>query len=133
MRTIAAIILMSLALSASLAVPRRTGQIPADAAAFWSIFQTAVKNDDRQAVASLTRFPLGMPYGVRSIRTKAQLMRNYRKIFDAPTKQCFSEAQPTFEAGHSNRFYIGCGEAMMYWFEKVKGQYKFASVDNINE
>ncbi len=135
MRIIVAIALAFLTLSASFAFPSRNDQkeIPPAVAAFWSKFQTAVAKDDKQAVASMTRFPLEMPYGVRSIRSKAQLMKNYRKIFDAPTQKCFAEARPEFDAAQKGKFYIGCGEAMMYWFGLVRGEYKFLIVDNINE
>jgi hypothetical protein len=60
-------------------------------------------------------------------------MRNYRKIFDAPTRKCFAEARPAFDEAQKGKFYISCGEAMMYWFGLVRGQYKFLIVDNVNE
>lgn len=103
-------------------------------AAFWSKFQAAVAKDDKATVAALSKFPLRMPYGVPSIKTKAQFISSgYKKIFDAETKQCFAAAKPEVESGKSKRFSIGCGEAMLYWFELVNGEYKFAAVDNINE
>jgi len=101
--------------------------------AFWGKFQSAVARNDKDAVASMTKFPLGMPYGVRSIKTKAQLLKSYGKIFDAETKKCFAAARPEIENARDKKFSISCGEAMMYWFEMFKGQYKFAAVDNVNE
>lgn len=102
--------------------------------AFWSKFQAAVAQDDKAAVAALSKFPLRMPYGVPSIKTKAQFINSgYKKIFDAATKQCFAAAKPEMESAKSKRFSIGCGEAMLYWFELVNGEYKFTAVDNINE
>ncbi len=103
-------------------------------AAFWSKFQAAVAKDDKATVAALSKFPLRMPYGVPSIKTKAQFINSgYKKIFDAETKQCFATAQPELENAKSKRFSIACGEAMLYWFELVNGEYKFAAVDNVNE
>jgi hypothetical protein len=100
---------------------------------FWSRFQSAVAKNDKAAVAALTKFPLGMPYGVRSIKTRAQLISRYGEIFDAETKKCFAGAQPQVEDANVRKFSINCGEAMMYWFEFVGGTYKFTSVDNVNE
>jgi hypothetical protein len=100
---------------------------------FWSKFQSAVAKNDREAVAALTKFPLDMPYGVPSIKTRAQLVKGYAKIFDAETKKCFATAQPQVEDAKAKKFSINCGEAMMYWFELSGGTYKFASVDNVNE
>jgi hypothetical protein len=100
---------------------------------FWSKFQSAVAKNDRDTVAALTKFPLAMPYGVPSIKTRAQLIRNYGKIFDAETKKCFAAAQPQVEDAKAKKFSINCGEAMMYWFEFSGGTYKFTTVDNVNE
>jgi hypothetical protein len=100
---------------------------------FWSKFQSAVAKNDKEAVAALTKFPLGMPYGVASIKTRAQLISRYGEIFDAETKKCFGGAQPQVEGANVKKFSINCGEAMMYWFEFVGGTYKFTAVDNVNE
>lgn len=100
---------------------------------FWGKFQSAVAKNDKEAVAAMTKFPLSMPYGVRSIRTKAQLLKDYGKIFDAETKKCFAAASPQVEDAKVKKFSINCGEAMMYWFEFSGGTYKFAAVDNVNE
>jgi hypothetical protein len=40
---------------------------------------------------------------------------------------------PELDSGGKRHFSINCGEAMMYWFEWRKGQYKFVAVDNVNE
>jgi hypothetical protein len=100
---------------------------------FWSKFQRAVAKNDRDAVAAMSKFPLLMPYGVPSIKTRAQLARRYGEIFDAETRKCFAVARPQVEDAETKKFSINCGEAMMYWFEFSGGTYKFASVDNINE
>jgi hypothetical protein len=100
---------------------------------FWSKFQKAVVKSDKETVASMTRLPLSMPYGMKSVKSKAQLMREYGKIFDSETRKCFEKARPEMENVKSKRFSISCGEAMMYWFELVRGEYKFTAVDNVNE
>jgi hypothetical protein len=102
-------------------------------AAFWAKFQSAVAQNDKEAVAAMTRFPLTMPYGVPSIKTKAQFLQRYAKIFDAATRKCFATAQPERENNKSARYNVLCGEAMLYEFDLVGGTYKFVTVDNINE
>lgn len=136
MKTTLAIALVILCLGTPLAGAsgqRNQKGTAADMETFWSAFQSAVARNDREAVASMTHFPLTMPYGVRSIRTKAQFLNSYSKIFDAETKKCFATARPNREQANNKRFWIGCGEAMMYWFNVVNGEYKFISVDNVNE
>jgi hypothetical protein len=105
----------------------------ADAEVFWSKFQSAVAKNESEAVAEMTKFPLSMPYGVRSVRSKLELKKRYAKIFDAETHKCFAAAKPQWEEGTNSRFSINCGEAMMYWFEKTNGRFLFAAVDNVNE
>jgi hypothetical protein len=109
----------------------RSGAANADA--FWTRFQASVAADDIAAVASMTKYPLLMPYGVRKIASRAQLLKRYKTIFDRETKQCFANARPEMDTAKKDRFSISCGEAMMYWFEADKGQYKFVTVDNVNE
>jgi hypothetical protein len=105
----------------------------ADAELFWSNFQSAVAKNDSDAVAEMTKYPLSMPYGVRSVKSKLEFKRRYTKIFDAETRKCFSTAKPQWDEGNNSKFSINCGEAMMYWFEKVSGRFLFAAVDNVNE
>jgi hypothetical protein len=41
---------------------------------FWQTFKRSVIRGDKGAVARLSRFPIGMSYGKRSIKTKAELI-----------------------------------------------------------
>lgn len=122
-----------------LLVPAPPAKSPAQATAspamkeFWSKFQRAVAKNDKESIAAMTKFPLAMPYGVPSIKTRAQLISRYGEIFDAETKKCFATAQPQVEDAKTKKFSIHCGEAMMYWFEFSGGAYKFTAVDNVNE
>jgi hypothetical protein len=101
--------------------------------AFWTRFQSAVSRVDKAGVAAMSGFPLEMPYGTKRIKTKQQFLKDYSRIFDVETKKCFAEAKPQPDEGKRKRFWIGCGEAMMYWFEQRNGVYKFVAVDNVNE
>ena len=41
-----------------------------DVNAFWAQFKAAVIRKDKNAVANMTKFPLSMPYGQKSVRSK---------------------------------------------------------------
>jgi len=128
------LLLVGMGLAISMGVLAQAQRKPEPAMeAFWTKFQVAVATNDKAGVAALTGFPLSMPYGVSSIKTKAQLIRNYNKIFDSETKRCFVKAKPEPDTTKKKRLSISCGEAMMYWFEVRNGEYKFISVDNVNE
>jgi hypothetical protein len=105
----------------------------AEAELFWSNFQAAVAKNDGDSVTEMTKFPLSMPYGVRSVKSRLEFKKRYTRIFDAETRKCFSEAKPQWDGENDSKFSIKCGEAMMYWFEKVNGRFLFAAVDNVNE
>jgi hypothetical protein len=105
----------------------------ADAELFWTNFQSAVAKNDSDSVTEMTKFPLLMPYGVRSVKSKLEFKRRYTRIFDDETRKCFSKAKPQWDGENDSKFSINCGEAMMYWFEKVNGRFLFAAVDNVNE
>ena len=100
---------------------------------FWAKFQSAVAKNDREAVAALVKFPLTMPYGVPSVKTKAQFNQRYAKIFDAATRKCFAAAHPERENNKSARYNVSCDEGMLYEFDVVGGAYKLVAIDNVNE
>jgi len=114
----------------------------ADFNTFWTKFNTAVAKNDKAAVASMTKFPLVMPYGVKNVKTKAEFLKHYDDIInmEANAKRCFQATKPirdgktyavwcTFESEpeSSNNRPIG------YYFAKTKTGWKFAGLDNVNE
>ena len=112
--------------------------------AFWKQFKTAVISKDKNAVASMTNFPLSMPFGQKSVRSKAELLRRYKQVFDGETNavKCFEKAK--LEKGSTANVYgVYCGfknalddednKPIYYYFEKTKTGWKFAGLDNINE
>src|ERR1043166_2097970 len=68
---------------------------------FWQSFKTAVSKHDVETIARLSKFPIEMWYGRSSIKTKAQLTRRYRQLFNEQTNAatCFEKAKPEVEAG----------------------------------
>jgi hypothetical protein len=107
---------------------------------FWSKFKNAVTKGDKEAVASMSKFPVEMPYGFPKIRTKAQLIKRYRELFSvqANAVKCFAGAMPKVNEQDKNQFTVGCkdkagNEVVVYGFGKTAGVWKLIFLDNINE
>jgi hypothetical protein len=142
MRTkiIVAVITLAFAMVGPHASSARAYQTDSSLEAFWAKFKSAVIKGDKEAVATMSQFPIGMPYGVRTIKTKADLLKRYREVFNvqANAAKCFANAQPTTDATAKNQFTIGCkdaagNETVIYAFVKTRGIWKLKSLDNINE
>ena len=107
---------------------------------FWSKFRAAVQKTDKPAVASMSQFPIEMPYGVTKIRTRAQLARRWRDLFSvqANAAKCFEDAKPVVEPASPNRFRVGCkdeagNEVVIYGFLRTRNGWKLTFLDNTNE
>ena len=113
-----------------------------DFPAFWNKFKSAVIAGDKATVAEMTKFPLSMPYSIKSVKNKADLLRRYNEIFngEANAGQCFRNTEPQKESG---RYEIYCAfkktpndkenAPIRFIFELTKSGWKFAGLDNINE
>src|SRR5205085_4591347 len=107
---------------------------------FWQKFGAAVRGGDKNAVASLTKFPVGMSYEIRSIRSRAELLRRYRQVFNEQTDaaKCFEKARPEMDSQNPKQFTVACpdsagNEVVIYHFKKTWSGWKFVALDNINE
>jgi hypothetical protein len=107
---------------------------------FWQAFKTAVNKRDVETIARLSKFPIEMSYGIPSVRTKAQLARRYRQVFNEQSDAvaCFAKAKPEADAENPKHFTVACpdaggNEVIIYHFEKTRTGWKFSSLDNINE
>lgn len=107
---------------------------------FWQTFRTAVTKRDVEAIARLSKFPIGMSYGIASIRTKAQLTKRYRQVFNEQSNAavCFSKAKPEISAEDPKHFSVACpdaagNEVVIYHFEQTRTGWKFTGLDNLNE
>jgi hypothetical protein len=110
--------------------------------AFWAKFKTAVVNKDKTAVASMTKFPLDMPFGMKTIRTRAEFLKKYADIMnmEANAARCFQATKPTKD---DKAWAVWCtfksepessdNRPIEYYFVKTKTGWKFAGIDNINE
>jgi hypothetical protein len=108
--------------------------------AFWEQFKNAVTKRDVQTVARLSQFPIGMSYGIPGIKTKAQLTKRYRQLFNEQTDAaaCFSKAKPEVDPANAKAFTVACpdaagNEVVIYHFQQTKTGWKFTSLDNLNE
>ena len=114
-----------------------------DFASFWGKFKSAVISGDKAAVAEMTKFPVSMPYGVKSIKNKENFMRRYGEVFDgeANAAQCFGSTKP--QKAESGGYEIYCpfketpndkeNAPIRFLFESTKGGWRFVGLDNINE
>ncbi|HWF89241.1 MAG TPA: hypothetical protein VN659_10410 [Pyrinomonadaceae bacterium] len=107
---------------------------------FFQSFKAAVGKHDVETIARLSKFPLAMSYGIPPIRTKAQLSKRYRQIFNEQTDAaaCFSKAKIEIDPENPKRFSVACpdaagNEVVIYHFEQTRTGWKFAGLDNLNE
>lgn len=107
---------------------------------FWTKFKAAVQKADKPSVASMSRFPIEMPYGMPKIRTRTQLARRWRDLFNvqANAAKCFEEAKRVVDPTAPNRFTVGCkdeagNEVVVYGFLRTRAGWKLIFLDNINE
>ena len=108
--------------------------------AFWASFKTAVSKHDVETIARLSKFPIEMSYGIASIKTKAQLAKRYRQLFNEQTDaaKCFSKAKPEMDADNPKHFTVACpdaggNEVVIYHFQRTRAGWKLTGLDNINE
>jgi hypothetical protein len=110
---------------------------------FWKKFKSAVIAGDSATVAEMTRFPLSMPYLVKTVRNNEDFLRRYNEIFkgEADAAQCFATGEPRKESAGRYEIYCPFKETpedrenapIRFVFELTKTGWKFAGLDNINE
>jgi hypothetical protein len=138
MKKLTTLSLLLLLAAPSLAL--RSTQTTASFETFWETFKTAVSKRDVAAIAGLSRFPIAMSYGIPSVRTKVQLTRRYRQVFNEQTDAaaCFTKAKPEADTENPKHFTVACpdaagNEVVVYHFEQTKTGWKFTGLDNLNE
>lgn len=114
-----------------------------DFSAFWQKFKSAVIVGDKAAVAEMTKFPLSMPYEVKTVKNKEGFLRRYDEIFkgEANAAQCFGKAEPHKESDRQYDIYCPFKGTPNDWenapirfiFELTKGGWRFVGLDNVNE
>ena len=116
-----------------------------DFLAFWQKFKSAVIAGDKAAVAEMTKFPLSMPYGVKAVKAKADLVHRFNEVFngEANAAQCFATAKPGKSSDQHGQYEVYCpfkktpsdleNAPIRFIFELTKSGWKLAGLDNINE
>jgi hypothetical protein len=114
-----------------------------DFSTFWQKLKSAVIASDKTLVAEMTKFPLSMPYLVKSVKKKEDFLRRYNEIFkgEANAAQCFARAEPRKESARRYEVYCPFKETpndmenapIRFVFELTKSGWKFAGLDNVNE
>ena len=89
-------------------------------AAFWAQFKAALVKNDKEAVASMTKFPF---YWGEEL-TRGEFIKKYIEIFDRKVQRCFAKAKPIKDR---ESYSVFCGESI-YVFEKIEGKYRFTAV-----
>ena len=107
---------------------------------FWQTFKTAVTKRDVDTIARLSKFPIGMSYGIPSIKNKVQLTKRYRQLFNeqSDAAACFNKAKPEMDTANPKHFSVACpdaagNEVVIYHFEQTRTGWKLTGLDNINE
>lgn len=110
---------------------------------FWTKFKTAVAKENKNTVADMSKLPITMPFGVKSVKTKSEFLRRYNEIFfgEADAAKCFKTSP--LQKISAKRYEVNCGfrkdtigdggEPIVYAFELTRNGWKFVSLDNINE
>ncbi|CAN5853513.1 hypothetical protein BH18ACI4_BH18ACI4_08080 [soil metagenome] len=121
-------------------VSQKNVQSNASLDVFWDRFRAGVAKGDKVIVASLSQFPIGMPYGVPAVRNSAQLLKRYREIFHGETNaaKCFRDARPEINPDTPAEFTVACkngagDEVVIYSFGRTPKGWKFKGLDNLNE
>jgi hypothetical protein len=114
-----------------------------DFSAFWKEFKSAVIAGDKLKVAGMTKFPVAMPYLVKTIKNKEDFLRRYNEIFkgEANAAQCFTSGKPRKESTQRYEVYCPFKDTPDDWenapirfiFELTTSGWKFAGLDNVNE
>jgi hypothetical protein len=87
------------------------------AIAFLAKFQHALKRNDREALASLVNYPLlATPDKKIHIRSRAQLLANYDRVFSPQVRAAILKATGDDVWGSSKGFMIGRG---VIWFDGI--------------
>jgi hypothetical protein len=121
-----------------IAVPQLAVAEPApEIAKTWALFQDALRQNSAESLARISKFPIHSNEFGGSIKNQEILIKRFAKIFTPKTIQCLLAQTPTpqkdgkkvyFEAFCDNDIY-----PIRYIFEKVGPDFRFTSIDNINE
>jgi hypothetical protein len=122
LRTLMSILLMLSAVASP--VYGEEAQTKQSFASFWAQFRAAVANNDKEAVAAMTRFPVDISANV----TRDAFLKKYREFFDQRVRRCFAKEKPVRDdESRRGAYNLFCGEDI-FTFERVDGEYKLTGI-----
>ncbi len=94
-------------------------------AAFWTQFRAAVAKNDKEAVASMTKFPVEIGENM----SKAAFLKKYPEFFTRKVQACFAKEKPVSDKTPKGgvTYSLFCGEEI-FLFEKVGGKFQFTGI-----
>ena len=106
--------------------------MPNDFQSFWKSFKAAVIRGDRNAVATLSKFPIGVLYPAANIKNRSELRQRFREVFAAQVdaSQCFARTEPARDTENEELFTVVCrydrgSDAAAYQFEHTESGWRF--------
>ena len=128
------LLLYSLCTTISIAAPTK---LPSGLVSAWSQFQQAIKHDDIDALAKVTKFPLRSNEFGGDIKSVKVLRHRYATIFPAKTKQCLLASTLKQQGTNKAVFYeVFCdvsGYPIRFIFKQTGSRFLLTTIDNINE
>jgi hypothetical protein len=99
---------------------------------FWTRFKMAVISGNRETVAQLSKFPIGMSSPAPSIKNRSELRHRFREVFvdQVNASQCFARTEPSRDTENRDVFTVACrnyngNDAAAYQFEYSKSGWRF--------
>ena len=94
-------------------------------AAFWTQFKAAVAKNDKEAVASMTKFPVEIGENM----SKATFLKKYPEFFTRKVQRCFAKEKPVGDKTPKGdvTYSLFCGEEI-FEFANVGGKYLFTGI-----
>lgn len=93
----------------------------------------AVISGDRETVAHLSKFPIGMLYPASNIKNRSELRQRFREVFVAQVNasECFTRTQPSRDTENRELFTVACrydkgSDAAAYQFEHTESGWRFS-------
>jgi hypothetical protein len=106
--------------------PLHTAEIKPEAAffaQFWTQFKAAVASKNKEAIASMTKFPFN--YGKKL--TRAEFIKQFDVIFNPKVRKCFRSAKPEKDTNRES-YTVICGDDI-FTFTRENGEYRCTDVD----
>ena len=126
---IATLLVSLLSFTAYAQTERRLNQCPAKFRTFYTKFKAAVLRNDKNSVATMTKFPFhwGFDAGDEGYYTQKQFIRNFRRFFDGDPQNIIRERNPLCARLEEGSIDVTSEDATHLSFKPSGSEYKFAA------